>query len=74
VDPDLFLVIGAVLLVLAVPSLLSAFAESRPPRTAAILAIAAGILIVVAVRNNPSGYSISELPDVFIRVFGRYIN
>ncbi len=73
-DPDLFLVIGVVLAVLAIPSLLTAFSESRPPRTSALLGFAAAVLIVVAVREQPGGYTISELPDVFFRVFGRYIN
>jgi hypothetical protein len=73
-DPDLILVVGIVLTILCLPSLLSAFAESRPPRTAAILGLAGAIMIVVAVQNYAPGYRISDIPDVFMRVIGRYIN
>lgn len=73
-DHDLILVVGIVLVVLSIPSFLSAFAESRPPRTATILGLVGGVLIVVAVQGNASGYKISELPEVFVRVFARYIH
>ncbi|MFN3822694.1 MAG: hypothetical protein ACK4RN_01830 [Pseudorhodobacter sp.] len=73
-DPDLLLVIGLVLGVLTIPSLLSAYSESRPPRTAAVVALIAGVLIVVALTNKAGGYTIAEIPDVIFRVIGRYLN
>ncbi|MBL4918351.1 hypothetical protein [Szabonella alba] len=73
-DPDLMLVIGLVLAVLTIPSMLSAYAESRPPRAAAIVSLIAGVLIAVALTNKAGGYSIAEIPDVFYRVIGRYLN
>ena len=73
-DTDLFLVIGSVLCLLSVPSLLSAFTESRPPRAGAILLFIGGVLVVLALTNHGRGYSFAELPDVFLRVIGRYLN
>jgi hypothetical protein len=73
-DNDLILVIGIVIGALAIPSLIGAFSESRPPRAAAILFLIAGTLIVVALTRNPIGYSVSGIPDVFVRVIGRYLN
>ena len=71
-DTDLYLVIGIVAFVLAIPSLLSAFAESRPPRAGAILVLIGGVRVVVALTNRGSGYSFAEIPDVFMRVIGRF--
>lgn len=72
-DPDLLMVVGVVVAVLTVPALFSALVDSRPPRAGAILALIAGVLIAVAVTQRPGGYSISELPDAFGRVFARYL-
>jgi hypothetical protein len=74
VDPDLSLVVGLVLAVLTVPSLISAYVEGRPPRAGAIFVLIAGGLIVYAVSQQPGGYAIAEIPDVFFRVIGRYAN
>ncbi len=73
-DTDLVLVIGVVLGVLAVPALVAAFADGRPPRSAAILVMVAAALIVLAIHNRPAGYRFDELPDAFVRVIGRYLN
>ena len=73
-DPDLLLVIGIVLGLLSIPSLLSAFSESRTPRTGAIMVLVSGVLIAVALSRHSAGYSFAEIPDVFIRVIGRYTN
>jgi len=73
-DPDLFLVIGLALGVLTIPSLLSAYSESRAPRAAAIIVLISGVLIVVALANKAGGYTIAEIPDVIFRVIGRYLN
>lgn len=72
-DTDLFLVIGIVLGGLAIPSMLNAYSEGAPPRFAAMLAIAAGALIVLAVTNSPVGYKMEDIPDVFTRVAARFM-
>ncbi len=73
-DPDLLLVIGIVLGLLAIPAILSAFTDGRPPRAAAILVMVAAGLIGMAVVNRPMAYTLDEVPDVFLRVIGRYLN
>lgn len=67
------MVIGVVVGILTVPALFSAVIDGRPPRAGAILALIAGVLIAVAVSQRPGGYAISEVPDAFYRVFGRYL-
>ena len=73
-DTDLVLVIGIVLCALAIPSLLSAYTEGRAPRAGAVLVLIGGVLIVVALSQHPRGYSFAEIPDLFFRVIGRYLN
>lgn len=72
-DPDLFLVIGLVVGVLAIPSMLSAFSESRAPRIGSVLVLISGVLVVLAVQNKGGGYTFADLPHVFYNVIGRYI-
>lgn len=73
-DTDLMLVVGLLICVLAIPSLLSAFAESRPPRSGAIMVLIGGVLLAVALTQKPSGYTFAEVPDVVFKVIGRFIN
>lgn len=69
---DLFFVLGIIISIFAFPSFVGAFSESRPPRTAAILAIIGGGMIVFAVNQQPSGYTLAGVPDVFARVIAHY--
>lgn len=73
-DTDLLLVVGIILTGLAIPSLLAAFSESRPPRAGAIMVLIGGILIVVALNQRPTGYTFAEIPDVFLKVIGDLVN
>lgn len=73
-DTDLLLTIGIVLIVLTLPSLLSAWTEGRPPRIGAIMLIAAAALIVVAITGRPGGYAFNEVPQTMLTVFSRYVN
>jgi hypothetical protein len=73
-DPDLLLIVGIMIGVLAVPSMLSALSESRAPRVAAVMVLIAGVLVVMALQNKPGGYTIAQIPDVFFKVVGRYVN
>jgi formate-dependent nitrite reductase membrane component NrfD len=73
-DTDLVLVIGIIVLALSLPALLSAFSESRPPRTAAIMLMIGGVLVVVALsRHGIDSYSFADIPNVFARVIARYL-
>lgn len=73
-DTDLILVIGIVLCALSIPSLLSAYVEGRAPRAGSILIFIGGVLVVVALTQHARGYTFEEVPDVFFRVIGRYVN
>jgi hypothetical protein len=73
-DTDLMLVLGLFISVLAIPSLLAAFSESRAPRAGAIMVLIGGVLVVVALTQKPSGYTFAEVPEVVFSVIGRFIN
>ncbi len=70
-DTDLVLTAGILLLVLTLPSLLSAWVEQRVPRVGVIMGLAAIIMIVAALTTRPGGYSFSEVPSVILGVFAR---
>lgn len=72
-NPDVMLVIGLIVAAFSIPPILGAFAEGRAPRAAAIMVLIGGGLIALAVSQKPSGYSINEIPDVFVRVVGQLI-
>jgi|TARA_B110000503_G_scaffold98632_1_gene147797 hypothetical protein len=72
-NPDVMFVIGLVVSVFSIPPILGAVADGRAPRAAAITVLIGGGLIALAVSQKPSSYSISEIPDVFVRVVGQYI-
>ncbi len=71
-NSDLYLVIGIVLGVLAVPSMLSALNDGRAPRAASILVLIAGALIVLAFTKKPGGYEVQDIPNAFFRVIGQF--
>lgn len=70
---DIYLVVGLVVLALAIPSIVSAFSEGRAPRIGSIMVLIGGGLVVIAVTQNPGGYSIQEIPHVITRVVGAII-
>lgn len=72
-DGDLLLVLGLVMGAVAVPSLLSAWNDGRPPRAGAVAILIAGTLVALALRSRPGGYQIEEIPQVFARVIGHYL-
>ncbi len=66
--PDLYLVIGLIVGALSIPAIVSAFSESRPPRAAAIMIMISAGLILLAVLQKPGGYTVDQIPDVFVNV------
>ncbi|MCR9112911.1 MAG: hypothetical protein NXH84_06555 [Rhodobacteraceae bacterium] len=72
-DPDLILIVGLVLGVFSIPSILSAFSEGHAPRVAAFTIIAGGAMVVWAVQENPGGYALTDIPNVFVEVIARYL-
>ena len=72
-DTDLILVVGVVLGVFSVPSILSAISEGRAPRVAAFTIVAAGALILYAVKTHPGGYTLHDIPGAFVRVVAQFL-
>jgi hypothetical protein len=72
-DYDLLLVVGLTIAILTIPSLLSAWFDNRPPRTGAILILAAIGLVVISLSQSPKTYTLAGLPHLFIEVLARYL-
>ena len=72
-DPDLALSLGLVIAAFSVPSLLSAVSDRRAPRASAVTILIGGALILYAVQSKPGGYTLAEVPDVFVNVAARYL-
>ena len=70
---DLSIVFGIILAVLAIPSLLNAWAEERPPRLGAILGFTGLVLIAIAMSRHPGGYSGDDITAAFRRVWRAFI-
>ncbi len=73
-DLDLLFVIGVCLVVLLVPAIFSAILDGRTPRTPALLVIISCFLIGYPIFERPGAYSFANIPDVFAKVVGQYIN
>jgi hypothetical protein len=71
-DSDLMIVVGTLCLLLAIPSLLSSWVDGSVPRAGAILVLIGGVLVVLALREHGRGYTFAEMPEVFMRVIGRF--
>jgi len=72
-DTDLALILGLLIAGFSLPSLASSISDGRAPRTAMILILIAGGLILYALVGKPGGYAIDQLPDVFFSVIARII-
>jgi hypothetical protein len=69
-DNDFILVLGIIIGVLTIPAIFSAMVDSKVPRIPTFAAVVSGAMILYAISNQPSGYAIGDLPEVFSRVFG----
>ena len=72
--PDMYLVLGIVIAGFSIPSVLSAVSDGRAPRASAITILIAGGLILLAIQTQPGGYTLQEIPDVFVRVIAPFIS
>ena len=68
------MVLGVVIFAFAIPALIGAFSESRPPRSAVAYFVVGGGFIVWAMSRAPGQYAVNEIPQVFARVIGRFAN
>lgn len=69
---DLYLVIGIVVLAFAIPSILSAYSNSRMPRIAVLAVLIGGGLVVYAVLSKPGGYNLHDVAHAFVAVIAEY--
>ena len=72
-DNELLLIVGMILGVLSFPSMLSAFTEGRSPRVATITIMIGGSMILWALMNEPAGFRVDDIPEIFARVIARYL-
>ena len=72
-DTDIILIAGIVLGALSIPAMLSAISDGNAPRVPVFMILISGAMIVFAFVMHPGGYAISDVPDVFFSVIGRYM-
>jgi len=66
---DTFMTLGVLIFALAFPAAVGAFSRGAPPRAAIIAFMIGGLMMVYANSSRPGGYSIDEVPGLFIGVF-----
>ena len=71
---DLIFVLGAAIGVLAIPAIVSAFADGRTPRAAALVVLIAALMMGYAMKERPGAYSFATFPDVLTRVVASVLN
>ena len=65
---DMGLVLGLVIAGFSIPAIVSAFSDSRVPRAAALMVMVGGGLIAWSVTGKPGGYTMDQIPEVFVKV------
>lgn len=65
---DLIMVLGVIVLGLAFPAMVGAFSRGHPPRAAMLALFAGGVMVLYANSSRPGGYSVAEMPQLFVRV------
>ena len=65
---DIIFVIGACLCILAIPSLVAAYADRRWPSVSVFTLVAGVALIAWMVTTKPGRFVLEEVPNAFIRV------
>jgi hypothetical protein len=73
-DTDLWLVLGLALGAIAIPSVLSAFADQRRSLGSLFLLFFAGGLVVASLTQSTRKYHVEDIPHVFVSVIGRLIH
>lgn len=68
---DIAVVMGLVLAVLVLPVALAAWSDQRPPRAAAVIALAATLLLLAAKINAPNGYGLESIAEALFRLMAR---
>ena len=72
-DPDTVFVMGLFIAIFSVPSMVSAWSDGHVPRVASVVAILGGAMMVWAQSQKAGGYSFDEIPDLIVKVAGKFI-
>jgi hypothetical protein len=72
-DGDLIIVAGLAMLMLSIPSAVSAYADGRRPWVALVVMIAGAGVLIWGWGTHPADMSLAEVPHVIIRVLARVI-
>lgn len=70
---DLLLAVGIVIAGFSIPAIVSAFSDNRPPRAAALLVLLGGGMVAWALASKPGGYTLDEIPDIFMKAVRYFI-
>lgn len=73
-DLDIIFVVGIFVAVLAIPSIVSCFADGRAPRIPALVMLIAAAMVGYAVYMAPDAYTLGQLPDIMVRTIGKALN
>jgi hypothetical protein len=65
---DLIMCLGVVAIFLAFPAAVGSFSRGAPPRMALLALFLGGGMIVYANSSRPGGYSVAEMPQLFLKV------
>lgn len=65
---DLALVLGMVITGFSIPAIVSAFSDGRAPRAAALMIMIGGGLLAWSLTGKPGGYTLEQIPGVFVKV------
>lgn len=68
VDSELLLVGGVILLIIAIPAVISSFTHAQPPKLAFVFFALGTALIGAAVYQKPGGYTFDEITKIFVNV------
>ncbi len=73
-NADMLLVGGLLIAGLALPSILSSYADRRSLRIAIIMLLLGGGLVLVAMNTKPGGYTLREVPRAFYSVLADFLS
>lgn len=65
---DVALVVGSIISVFSVPAMVSAFSDGRVPRAAALVILIGGGMVAWSLTGKPGGYTLDQIPEVFVKV------
>lgn len=71
---DYLLTAGLIVGLFSIPAMLSAYADSRPPRTSMAAFILSCATMAFAYSQQPGGYALADVPNVVVRVIAEIIN